>query len=66
MEPGSERPWPIDVLSPDGRYLGTLIAGAGLPDMSSAFGPKGLVAFVETDELHVPVVTVRRLPPEIR
>lgn len=66
LDPRSEGRGPIDVLSPDGRYIGTLTPGAGLPDMPSAFGPEGLVAFVETDELDVPLVTVRRLPSQIR
>lgn len=63
-EPGVEEPGPVDVLAPDGRYVGTLA-----PDvlrMPRAFGPGGLVAFVETDEFDVPVITVRRLPPAIR
>jgi len=51
---------PIDVMTSDGRYMGTLSAAAtGVPD---AFGPDGLAAFVETDEFEVPVVVVRRLP----
>lgn len=29
-------------------------------------GPDGLVAFIETNDLDVPTVVVRRLPPEIR
>ncbi|WP_425154315.1 hypothetical protein [Candidatus Palauibacter sp.] len=66
-EPGREEPGPIDVLAPDGRYVGTLETGtAALPDMPDAFGPDGLVAFLDTDEFDVPVITVRRLPPEIR
>ena len=64
VEPGAEGPGPIDVITPDGRYVGTL-APEVLP-MPGAFGPGGLVAFVETDEFDVPVITVRRLPPEIR
>lgn len=63
-EPGVEEAGPIDVLASDGRYVGT-IAPEVLP-MPSAFGPDGLVAFVEADELDVPVVTVRRLPHAIR
>lgn len=55
---------PIDVLTPDGRYLGTFAANAAA--MPSAFGPDGLVAFVERDEFDVPEVVVKRLPPEIR
>jgi len=49
---------PIDVLTMDGRYLGSYRAGAvGMP---AAFGPDGLVAFIETDELDVRTVVVRR------
>lgn len=55
---------PIDVLTADGRYLGTFAADATA--MPSAFGPNALVAFVERDELDVPSVVVRRLPPEVR
>ncbi|MDE2664316.1 MAG: hypothetical protein OXI39_15120 [Gemmatimonadota bacterium] len=66
-EPGSDEPGPIDVIAPDGRYLGTLETGtAALPDMPDAFGPDGLVAFIDTDEFDVPVITVWRLPPAIR
>ena len=66
-EPGSSKPGPIDVLTADGRYVGTLATGtAVLPDIPDAFGPDGLTAFIETDELDVPVITVRRLPVEIR
>ncbi len=57
-------PGPIDVLTPTGDYVGTLEEGAvALP---SAFGPGGLVAFVETDEMDVPVVVVKRLPAILR
>ena len=50
---------PIDVLSADGRYLGSYPAGAtAIPD---AFGPGGLVAFIETDELDVETVVVKRV-----
>ena len=66
-EPGSDEPGPIDVIAPDGRYLGTLQTGtAALPDMPDAFGPGGLVAFIGADEFDVPVITVWRLPPAIR
>ncbi|MDE2764187.1 MAG: hypothetical protein OXQ94_18570 [Gemmatimonadota bacterium] len=50
---------PIDVLTMDGRYLGSYRAGA--VDMPAAFGPDGLAAFIETDELDVRTVVVRRL-----
>ena len=63
-----DEPWddegPIDVLRPDGQYRGTLAAGA--PGMPMAFGPDGLVAFVERDELDVATIVVRRLPVEVR
>ena len=50
---------PIDVLTMDGRYLGTHPPGtAAMPD---AFGPDGLVAFIERNELDVQTVVVRRL-----
>ena len=50
---------PIDVLTMDGRYLGSYPTGA--VDMPVAFGPDGLVAFIETDELDVREVVVMRL-----
>jgi len=55
---------PIDVLTPDGRYLGTFAA----EDMAmpAAFGPDGLAAFVEVDELGVQTVVLRRLPEGMR
>ena len=50
---------PIDVLTADGRYLGSYPAGATvIPD---AFGPDGLVAFIEKDELDVETVVVKRV-----
>lgn len=50
---------PIDVVAADGRYLGSHPAGAtAIPD---AFGPGGLVAFIERNELNVETVVVRRL-----
>ena len=53
----------IDVLSPEGEYMGTLsLEDTPMPD---AFGPGGLVAFVETDEFDVPTIILRRLPPNI-
>lgn len=51
---------PIDVLTSDGRYLGSYPAGTRMPD---AFGPDGLVAFIETDALGVQTVVVRRAAP---
>lgn len=63
-----EDPWdhngPIDVLGADGEYRGTLAPGD--PGMPEAFGPGGLVAFVELDAMDVPTIVVRRLPAEVR
>ena len=42
------------------------VGAADATAMPSAFGPEGLVAFVERDELDVQTVVVRRLPPEVR
>ncbi len=54
----------IDVLSPTGEYAGTFPAGSiTLPD---AFGPEGLVAFIERDEMDVESVVVRRLSTSLR
>ena len=61
-EPASDGP--IDLLTQDGRYLGTFPADATA--MPSAFGPDGLVAFRERDDLDVSTVVVKRLPPEVR
>ena len=55
---------PIDVLTPEGDYIGTFPAGTtALPD---AFGPDGLVAFVESGEFDVATVVVRKLPAAVR
>ncbi|HEX6134764.1 MAG TPA: hypothetical protein VFZ24_12425 [Longimicrobiales bacterium] len=48
----------LDVFSPAGEYLGTTSALPRLPD---AFGPGGLAAFIEKDELDVAYVRVIRL-----
>ena len=63
-EPGTSGPGPIDVLVADGGYVGTFPTGR--LEMPDAFGPDGLAAFVDTDEFDVPVITVRRLPREVR
>lgn len=55
---------PIDLITADGRYLGSFALGA--TNLPSAFGPDGLVAFVERNDLDVQTVVVRRLPPELR
>ena len=61
-------PWdyegPIDVLGPDGEYRGTFAAGQ--LEMPLAFGPDGLIALVEMDEMDVPTIVVKRLPAEVR
>ena len=55
-------PGPIDVITPEGEYRGT-IPDSRLPN---AFGPDGLAAYVQLDELGVPTVVVRRVPEGIR
>ena len=62
--PYPETDGPIDVLTADGDYIGTFPAGT--PGMPAAFGPEGLVAFIELDELDVATVVVRRLPATLR
>ena len=55
---------PIDLIDSAGDYLGTIPAdGVRLP---GAFGPDGLMAYVELDEFDVPSVVVRRLPDPVR
>ncbi len=50
---------PTDIVTPDGDYIGTLPPdGLRTPD---AFGPGGLLAYIETDEMDVPTVRVLRL-----
>ena len=57
-EPGDDL-GPIDVITMDGRYIGTYAAGTvEIPD---AFGPDGLAAFIERDEFGVESVVVKRL-----
>lgn len=53
------QPGPIDLVSPDGNYLGTI--DAARTRLPAAFGPGGLAAFIELDALHVPTVVVRRI-----
>ena len=55
---------PIDVLTAGGEYVGTY--STGTTEMPDAFGPDGLVAFIEHDEFDVARVVVRRLPAEVR
>ena len=52
-------PGPTDIVTPDGGYVGTLPAdGVRIP---SAFGPDGLMAYIETDEVGIQVVRVIRM-----
>jgi hypothetical protein len=55
-------PGPVDVVTPEGQYLGTF-TGIGLPD---AISSGGLAAFIDYDEDQVGRVIVRRLPPTWR
>lgn len=62
VERSGERPGedgPVDLLSRDGEYLGSLPAGTlGIPE---AFGPRGLIAVRETDEFDVATIRVLEL-----
>ena len=50
---------PTDIVTPDGDYIGTLPPdGLRTPD---AFGPGGLLAYIEHDDMDVPTVRVVRL-----
>jgi hypothetical protein len=61
---GPDDDGPIDVFTSAGRYLGTVAAdGVRIP---TAFGPDGLAAYVDRDELDVPTIRVVRLPEEVR
>jgi len=55
---------PIHVFGPDRHDVGSFTAGA--TTMPRAFGPDGLVAYWEIDELDVPTIVVKRLPGEVR
>jgi hypothetical protein len=52
-------PGPVDILAADGATVATVPAGA-LP-IPIAFGPNGLAAWIERDDLDVPFVRVARL-----
>lgn len=57
-------PGPVDLLTPEGAYLGTIAAtGVRIP---VAFGPDGLMAYMTRDEYDVAVVEVKQLAPEWR
>ena len=52
-------PGPTDIVTPNGGYVGTLPAdGVRIP---SAFGPNGLMAYIETDDVGIQVVRVIRV-----
>ena len=57
-------PGAIDVITSDARYVGTLPAESSI--MPVAFGPHGLVAYIEIGYLGVPAVVVKRLPEAVR
>lgn len=61
-EPESDGP--IDVVTSDGRYVGTFPKDA--TEMPDAFGPNGRAAFIELDEFEVARVVVRRLATAVR
>ena len=61
-EPESDGP--IDILTTEGEYLGTLRTDA--TKMPDAFGPDGMAAFIELDDFDVASVVMRRLPAAIR
>ena len=54
----------IDVFDPAGSYVGTFPRGG--MRMPRAFGPGGLVAFWETDDMDIPSIVVYRLPEKLR
>ena len=57
--PTGQNDGPTDIVTPDGDYIGTLPPdGLRTPD---AFGPDGLLAYIELDEMEVPTVRVVRL-----
>ncbi len=70
-EPGGSG-GPIDVIRPDGRYLGTFDPedlgdlARRLSSGTVAFGPDGLVAYVERGWQESFYVVVKRLPEEVR
>jgi hypothetical protein len=56
---GVGEPGPVDILAADGATIATIPAGAF--SIPIAFGPDGLAAWIERDELDVPYVRVARL-----
>lgn len=56
---GPEEDGPIEILRSDGSVVGTVPAAA--MEVPSAFGPDGLAAWIERDELEIPRVRVGRV-----
>ena len=56
---GDQTAGPTDIIAASGRYIGTLPAD-GLP-IPAAFGPNGLMAYIDSDEMGVQTVRVIRL-----
>lgn len=51
---------PTEIVAPRGGYVGTIaLTGVRIPD---AFGPDGLIAYIDEDELEVQRERVARLP----
>ncbi|MYG33955.1 MAG: 6-bladed beta-propeller [Gemmatimonadetes bacterium] len=61
-EPESDGP--IDIVTSGARYVGTFPKDS--TEMPDAFGPDGMAAFIEFDELEVARVVVRKLPAAVR
>lgn len=62
IERSGDRPGedgPVDVIDSDGQYLGTVDPEPF--DLPDAFGPSGLMAYIERDDLGVPMVVVKRV-----
>jgi len=61
-DPGNAtRSGPVDILTADGKYAGTLQA----PGTPAAFGPDGLVVFLTKGDFDVPLARVCRIVPTL-
>ena len=59
MGPAGDETGPTDIITASGQYIGTLPAdGLRIP---AAFGPNGLMAYIDSDEMDVQTVRVIRL-----
>jgi hypothetical protein len=56
---GPRAPGPIDILTSEGEVIGSIPADGW--EIPHAFGPEGLAAWIETDELEIPRVRVARI-----